>query len=304
MGNNDLTPDKEVSIDKYDYLKKMDTAKLQTLLQNESYLTDDTSFDFELVQNIVAILDERDPTPIKIDAEASYSTFMDGIDASVTNYSEDIAKNTGVGDKHISQTPNLKRSRRSIKFLLAAVIIMTLLGCTVIAGAFGFNLWEYVINWGKETFQIGDSADISGDTNSDSSAEISPSSQYSSPEDAAKEINQKILMLDWIPDDFGFVNAEVSKTAQKESMVLLYQRNTDVLMYNVTAYDQSDATYSYEKESDGGETIVINGIECYFMPNIDQNQVVWVSENCVYSINGNVTKEELIKMVKSIYEGD
>jgi len=44
---------------------------LQTLLQQESFLSDDDNFDVELIRQIVAILDEREPAFENFDVAAS-----------------------------------------------------------------------------------------------------------------------------------------------------------------------------------------------------------------------------------------
>ena len=100
------------------------------------------------------------------------------------------------------------------------------------------------------------------------------------------------------------MNIEKAISYHRKSFIVLYQADNKVLMFNVVMYSSNDATYSYEIDEGDGETITINGINHYLMTNLEQNRAVWVNDNLVYSINGNISKEDLIKMLNSIHEGE
>ena len=307
--DNDHTQSREVNfrIDKYEYLKNMDTVKLQALLQQESFLSDDDNFDIELIQHIMAILDEREPIFEDFEVDSSLKSFKDVIVPKLN-----MKKNTN-SVTYISTVKNtinrkFAKSRFAIAFLTAIIIIV--LGSTFATSAIGHDFWRYVINWGKGTFHISSGAEVtdgpkvSGAAKSEGTINMGAVSSYQSVESAAKALKVSILIPKWIPDGFEFNKAEISDTPQRKSIGALYKFDEKVLMYNIIIYESSKASYSYEIDEGSGDTVTINGVQCYVMTNFEQAQVVWVDGNSVYSLSGNTSKENLIKMVKSIYEGE
>jgi len=311
--NNDHAPDKEANSEndnKYEYLKKIDTGKLQTLLQQESFLSDDDNFDVELIRQIVVILNEREPAFENFDVAASLKAFKEEM---IPELNKEKLKDGNIDTLYVRNVTHWRRSKRRVTTLLIAAVVTILLGSTLIASAMGYNFWEYVINWGKETFQIGTQVEVTNDpktsetqqaTVGEGSISMGSDSSYQSVEDAVKALNVSILIPNWIPDGYEFVQADISQTAQRKSMIASYQSEDKALMYNAVIYNSIDAAYSYEKDETSGETITANGVDYYFMTNLEQNRIVWIRNNVVYSINGYVTKDDLVKMLNSIYEGD
>jgi hypothetical protein len=195
---NDNTPHEEVNnnkSDKYAYLNSLDTAKLQALLQQESFLSDDNDFDAELVKRITAILDERDPITDVPDSEASLKQFKEEIISELNKEQKINSKSEAI------QSPVLikpRKFRRRFRFILAAAIVSILLGSTLVASAFGYKLWEYVFSWGKETFQIGTGAQVTAGPvitpSPKNGANNAKPNKFKSIDEAKKALNVYVLV--------------------------------------------------------------------------------------------------------------
>lgn len=299
-----------VKHNKYKHLEDMDTAKLHALLQQESFLSDDDHFDIELVQQIVAILEEREPGFDDINEEASLKNFREEIVPEIkrANDVSDITINASFYKSNKSQKRPTIKKRTAVALIVA--IIVTLLLSTVIAQAYWHELWQAVVSWGKEIFQIGTDIRAGGESGdseisgSNDTIEAVSTKSYHNIGDALKDFNIPISTPDWIPDGFELNRVEVSLIQQRKSFIALYQADEKVLMFNVVIYSSNDAAYSYEIDEEDGETIIINGIKHYLMTNLEQARAVWVNGNLVYSLNGNVSREDLIKILNSIHEGE
>lgn len=132
---------------------------------------------------------------------------------------------------------------------------------------------------------------------------IDPGS-YHTIDEAIGALDISILTPNWIPDGFSLSKVETSVTPMHKGITVLYQNKGKVLMYNATVYSSNKASSAYEMDEDSGEVMVINDLKHYFMSNIEQVRMVWISDECVYSINGNITKDEIVQMLNSIYEGE
>ncbi|MGI5971725.1 MAG: DUF4367 domain-containing protein [Oscillospiraceae bacterium] len=293
---------KDNSIPDYEYLRNMDTAQLQALLEQESFLSDDDSFDAELVKRIVTVLDERDPIFDDFNAEDSLRLFNDEILPELEKEKSDSELAAGGIIR--------KRSRRRMKTLLIAAVFVGLLGVMFAAGAMGSDFWSHIINWGKETFQIGSSMEASSEAPSENpnegegTAVVGNTSSYKTYDEAMKAFSISILVPNWVPEGFGISDIQTSETPHSITLTALYECEDKILLFNAVMYDTSGAEYVFEKDDGSGETVVINGIEHYFMTNLEQKRAVWIKDNCVYSISGNVTFDDLEKMLNSIYEGE
>ncbi len=283
----------------------MDTARLQTLLQQASFLDDDASLDVDLIQHIMAILDVREP--VVVDPVPSLKIFKGRI-ISLADIGEEQANRPHVVPVQVAS----KKKRLTQRFALvaAAVIVMLFVGSTLVASAFGVHLWDYVIHWGKETFQIGPGANNSTITANEmsptgqQSASIVKQQKFETMSDALQAFDSPIDAPKWLPDGFVFYTAEKLPGDQRKSLTAVYKADGKTLMFNACIYTTEEAAYSYEINESSGESITIAGNTYYLMSNMDQNRIVWVKGNTVYSINGDVEKEDLIKMVGSIYTGE
>jgi len=294
MSDSSFSPNREVGskVNKYEYLKSLDTAKLQALLQQESFLRSDDKLDVELIQNIVMILDEREPLLHEPDAEHSLRVFKEEI-------IPQLEKETT-----ISETP--KRVKRKFITILIAAIIALFLGSSLVASAFGYNLWQQIKRWGKETFQIGSEIQVT------SGFSITPSPQgsfnnykteiYQTLDEAIKEISTDIIVPKWIPDGYEFSSVTVLKGNEMKGLTATYKSGDNDIVFKAVIYITNNVAFSYEIDENSEETVTISGNTCYIVFNINQTGIVWIDNDIVYNIYANIDKDYLIKMVESIYE--
>ena len=307
-GLSDSNGEGIVEINKYKHLESMDTSKLYALLQQESSLSEDENFDVELVQIITEILETRELSFADIDVYTSLEKFKAEIVPEIERENADMSKAVAAVTDNASQ--KRMRIKKRIGLAFTAAIIMTLLISSVIAQAFWNELWKAAISWGKETFRISANIeptspldDYSTSEESDGIAAIS-TKIYLSIDEAINDFDIPIAKPQWIPVDFRLSRVEVSLIEQRKSLLAFYQADEKVLMFNAIMYNSTDATASYEINEGNVDSLIINGIKHHLMTNLEQTRIVWVNGNLVYSLNGNIPKEDLIKVLHSMYEGE
>jgi len=291
-------------------LRNLDTSRLQAMLQQESFLSDDDNLNEELVMHIVDILEEREPVFNDLDVNASLEKFKTEI---IPKIEKDLTTGMACGEAYKndrSDAPGEVCRRRRIAIVPAAVILMVIIGSMAIANAARFDLWKYVIDWGKETFRIGtgleiiEGAELTGPVDGKATTRMIDPGSYRTIDEAIGALDISILTPNWIPDGFSVSKVETSVTPLHKAITVLYQNDGKVLMYNATVYSSNAASSVYEMDEGSGEVLVINDHEHYFMCNMGQVRVVWIKDECVYSINGNISKDEIVKMINSIYKGE
>jgi hypothetical protein len=289
-------------------LRDLDTGRLQTILQQESFLSDDDNLDEGLVMHIVDVLEEREPVFKDLDVNASLEKFNTQV---IPMLEKDLSTDTGhqTGKTDDSEASGGRYERLRTAIILVAVIVTLIIGINAIASAAGFDLWEYVVSWGKETFRIGtgmeitDELELAQSVGAEAAIQAIGAGSYDTMDEAMEALDITVLTPIWIPDGFSLSKVETSHTPMHKDITALYQKDGEALMYSVTAYSSNEASSAYEMNDGSGEVLVINELEHFFMSNAEQVRVVWNMDKYVYSINGDVSKEEIIKMLNSIYEG-
>jgi len=291
-------------------LRNLDTSRLQAMLQQESFLSDDDNLNEGLVMHIVDILEEREPVFDNMDVNTSLEKFKTEI---IPKIEKDLSIVIDSGEVYKNGRPEAPRKvygRHRIAIVPLAVILTVIIGSTAIANVAGFDLWRYVVNWGKETFRIGTGLEVSEETevtrpvDGEAAVDMINPGSYRTIDEAIGALDISILTPNWIPDGFSVSKVETSETPMHKGITILYQNEGKALMYNAAVYSSNASASVYEMDEGSGEVLVINDIEHYFMCNMGQIRVVWIKDECVYSINGNISKDEIVKMLNSIYEGE
>ena len=183
---------------------------------------------------------------------------------------------------------------------ITAVLIMILLTGTLIANAFGFNLWDTIAKWTKNTFTFSGSMpqetlllDVPDSNNGDNFETIQQALDHYG-------VTEK-LSPTWFPDDYLLEDIKVTETPAKIIFTAIYIRADEEILITIETL-LSPFTRTYEKDSKDVIIFEINGVEHFIMTNLDIVNVVWKHKNYECSIIGDFTLEEAEKMINSIYE--
>ena len=188
-----------------------------------------------------------------------------------------------------------RRTPRWVRSLMAtaAVLAIILIGSSVTARAFDFNLWKAVIQWTQETFHFGSWGDSKNDNNL----------PYASLQDALEQGEVFVpLAPNWIPDGFELADITVERSPLKKTYTAKYTNGENVL--RITVRDYLDEEPVYVEQSEGlTEEYEVSGSTYYLFSNLKYNRAVWLRESYECDISGDITFEELKEMINSIQKG-
>lgn len=286
---------------KYEYLEKLSTDELYNLLRRDFETRGpDVPVNADYIDKIMEVIIQREES----DAEAIPFRGTEEALAEFDEYYRPTMEElpawskTGRIDK-LTWPPRSKRTgRRALRVLVAvAIVCATLLGA---AGAFQIDLFKMAANWSQSFFQF-------------HSGEASPTSIVNQPQTAlpqqytslsqALEFNGMTVQVEplYFPEEYSFVEADVY--AGQEPMASALYENGDSTSQIVITVVKHAIPQPDGQEKDSGPVAIVNagGIEHYLMENNGQTRATWFNGNYECTIRGDVSREEMEKMIQSIY---
>lgn len=246
------------------------------------------NMDVERVEYLLAALQERAPVMEDYDPVKQWEKVQEDHPLFFT---EDVL-NTMPTKKKVLRGNFFKKASRicQITATLLLVIVIT-------ANAAGVNPVQAVIRWADGVVQM--YGDPSGTMVLLSE---SANSQYNSLEEAlvAAEIDPDTIP-DWIPKDYNLRSVQVKENDKMIRYSATYGSERGDLSIRVVKNVNDDWVVISERE-DGGYLYQHNGVDRYIVSNYELTKAGWAIDNIVYSISGQITESELLKMLDSIDE--
>ena len=182
------------------------------------------------------------------------------------------------------------------------VCVFSLAACSV--GGIG-RFFQMVGKWTSDVFAFENTyeGDIPKVDGSELAAPLE-NAQYASMEEAlaAYGITAKVVPTSF-PEGFEVVTVEATRFENPDfvKFCAMYQGGDHYLILQVRQILDLNME-SFEKDSDAVTEYVKDGIRHYFYTNVDSNCVTWFNGNLECSIGTDISKDDLIAVVDSIYE--
>ena len=313
---------KEKNISKYQYFFSMSNEKLQNLLRldfqtSESILTSEDIF---IISDILAERVDKNEQNDTFDIEEGWKTFqvdyLSKADAEMLDTLEDIEDSEfdvekGLEDFHKNYLPLLRlhdfektifqqhNHKKSIlcKKQLVSVAIACLILVVFSVTAMANGVFSKMAKWTDDIFHF------------DNSDTVETSSNYDVNKDNInlKEIfqtEQKLpkVIPTWLPDDMVEIDRKLYETKYVKEYVLIYEDiKTDTsIQFNIEYSLLSSSAGVYDKDDSPIMIYQKNGVDYYFMQNLDLQTVVWQNGPLECQIAGTISRDDLKKMIDSI----
>ncbi|MEG1092316.1 MAG: DUF4367 domain-containing protein [Acinetobacter sp.] len=214
-------------------------------------------------------------------------------------------------DRQTKSRISHRRRLRPALSILVLLLVSMVIG-TTIASALGYNAWEYVIEWTKDILRIEtelSSESVRADNSLVSDAVLPEGfSQFGGEQDSlSRELSKNgffVKLPTWKPDEFVDVQAQTLDDSDAYIMVNATYEHPDGRKYFVDV-EWLDAPLSNEIEKKPDETPTIiqrKGTTFYVVTNIDRKILSWLDSPYMVTIRGDLTEEEIAKMIDSLFE--
>ena len=264
----------------------MTTEELEKILRKHAHGELETEPDTEELFRIMEVLSERrqntDALAYRSDEEA-FAEFCE-------HYMPKEKQKT-----HPKVIGFSNRVFKTVAAVLAIALVLTV-GTTLTAKAFHIDIWSRFANWTKEVFQFTENPQ---ETNA-SKLEPEHSLEIKSLQDALVQQNiTESLVPSWLPE--GSVNKEVKVKSSPRVITIsaMFEKEEELLIITIRQKIGVPAN-QVETSDDLIEIYTVNGIDYYIFSNNANLQAAWSIGEFECIIGGNITLEEMKKMINSI----
>lgn len=293
-----MSESKKNNHQKYLIYDNLSTEILEEILRADSQLQNDEDSDMDAILYIMEVIAKREkeqPTGKFTNVQTAWTSFNENYLPYLENVKSLYDDEEYIKDKKdIKQIPSYKssvsrKSRLQLKTVcIVAIITVMLFVGTVTASALGFDLWEAVAQWTKDTFSFSNMI-----------------INNQKPEDLQETLNKYGLTTavapTWFPNGYSFESVNVAENPLRTTIRSIYSSMNDEISVTIVLLANS-STSIYEKDSKNVITYSVDDIEHYIMTNLGRTKVIWMTDNYECSITGKFSIEEAEKMIDSIYE--
>lgn len=258
------------------HLEELTPDELQTEYDSFFLDTADEDLDLELLDLYLKQLDRCSPIEPEITAEASLQNFRDKHDLLLESLETEPAP--------------IKR-RSAVRMIVIAAAAALLMGLMIIQVS-GVDWMGSFARWTSEMF---------GFSTRDYEVVTQWNPEYDGLRAAMEELEvTEELVPKHLPE--GYQEVELHIDTVRQSIIAIYANQNNSIMFSVSRISGTEGI-SIEKSISNPEIYVAGNIEHYIMTNSDLDQFVAVWKNGDYNcaIYCVPTKEDIIKMIDSIY---
>ena len=279
-------------------LEKRSDEQLRAFLNAELHSEDADDLLIRRISHLLAAHEAAAPE----EAEAAYQDFLDQAAGTEPLFDELEQEMKNRAEQDVGQAEQRRGKvlpfRRLVRTgILVAVLAALLLAGYAVAGAMGFQLGNNLVTWDSDTMAVSDHG-LSNDLNYESSAD---DPYYALRSALAQDGYEEKLVPHYLPE--GYNSAEYERVKIDESNVFYHARfrSGEKIILVIYEFRSPTANIFYPKDDGDPEIYIKNGIEHYITTNVGEYRAVWSNNGLICEIHCVPTREELIKMIDSIY---
>lgn len=296
-----LLNDKDAEIKtKYD---DYSVDELKEALKNTFFYAGEFSnADMEEMDQIMAALDRKEPLDPLYTAEESLKQFKETYSEELSSLgvrnTEEVMQEISAADSDavcsgskVKTVRPVRRRRLLRTAVVAAAVIMVLVAIAATASALGYNLFGWIPKWNDDVMGFGE----------EETAENELHDSYKIPAALEQLGFHEPVYPNWLPEDL-----ELELSVVETDPLFLHESYFNanrylsitiepILQFNTGIYEKDDST-PYEH-------YVGNRVH-YIVSDNDQYSATWECENLRVLIMGNISLEEMKRIIDSVYEGE
>lgn len=269
------------------YFESFSTKQLEQMIRDDCYGI--APLDDESIEHILCVLQKRSPNPEgcnSVDTEKEWKRFL-----------KHYAPKTGQIDRILPEealpAPNRTPKKLWLRVASIAAAVCIVMFCFATVPVHGSeNLFTAIGRWSNDLFSM----------------HYSSNSHFSSNLDLVKlkelsdvAFNSAQIIPSWLPDGFSVHDYSVLGNNNSFNLSAIFLSGERILQFNATEASGRNLT-DYTKDEGTAEMFVSNGICHYLISNNGKLVAIWANDGVECSIAGDVSTDELKKIITSIYE--
>ena len=300
---------KNTSGNSFSKFNKMSTEELDEILRLDFQLPESEGLDADTILYIAEIIAGREASssqPSCPDVEAAWQDLLSQYLPEGTNG----LLSDGAGAESVPSprqpSPSARRHSRGIRWMIriagvAAILAVLFFVTTITAYALGYDVWGTIAKWSNETFSF--ASKESGDR-TDAPGQQSNILEFSSIQETLDYYGiEETIAPTWIPERFVLESVTAAENGGSIAFNAHYSYGEDILVMSAFCHEKPQEKYAqWEKDDVEPTTYEAGGVTHYLMTNMGRQKAVWMAGNCECGITGDMSKEELLAVIDSIYE--
>lgn len=252
----------------------------------------------EEMEEILAVLRKKAPFPHPHTTEEMWAEFqaehadeLAALGVRENRDTEEVIEKSPEADVTVVRAGSKPAKAKGLKpflrvGLIAAIVVVLMLAITVTASAFGFNLWGWVPKWSNEDLRF--DHENAGESISKNIPTVIDSLGITEP-----------LYPTWIPE--GFVLTETIIETDPFVLGEAYIRDNSFLSITITPSSLYSDILAYQKDSIPYSEYISHNTYHYIFTDMGYVNAIWNTEHYNIQIIGNITVEDIKKMIDSVY---
>lgn len=269
------------------YYESFSTDQLEQMVRDDCYGI--APLDDESIEHILCVLQKRSPNPEGCNvaaAEKEWKRFL-------THYAPRIGQISNAFPEQTPFAPKRTPKKLWLRFASIAAAVCIVIFCFATVPVYGSEpLFTAIARWSRDIFSM----HYSGQSYFSSNLDLVKLKELS---DAT--FNAAQIIPSWLPDGFSVHDYSVSGNANSFNLSALFLSGERIIQYNAII-TSGESHINHHKDEGDADVFVYNDISHYFFTNCGEITSIWVNNGVECSISGNISTDELKKMIISIYE--
>lgn len=290
----------------YSRFDNMSTAELNEYLRQDSYRDDSDMDEVLYVMEVLARREKEENKHHLPDVQKAWEEFQkyynteDNDGKPLHDFDDEF--DDGLDDEPVAEITSIKSARKGINRGIKSLISVAAIVCIILVGSFtskalGYDIWDAIIVWTKDTFGFETAAN-----------EAEPTPYVKQIPEELEKLEDLMdvhglpdyIIPSYIPEGYKTVDLQYDDFNDVDSIFCQLSNGSNDIMLMYSIYSGDSTSFQLEKDALSPEKYESNGTTYYIMSNMDDYFVTWLSENVECTILGIPSHDEALKIINSI----
>lgn len=284
----------------------MSTAELNEYLRQDSYCEDSNLDDILYVMEVLERREKEDGNYSPPDVQKAWAEFQkyynteDNDGKPLHDFDDEF--DDMFGSEPTAEIISIKKARKGLNRTIKSIISVAAVLCVILAGsvtakALGYDIWDAIIVWTKDTFGFETTVN-----------EPKPSEYVKQIPEELVELKNLMtehglsdeLIPGYIPEGYKMSNLEYDNLGDADTIFCQLSNGANDIMLIYSIHSGNSNSFQLEKDALSPEKYESGGTTYYLMSNMDDYFVSWLTGNVECTILGIPSHDEALKMITSL----